>query len=43
MKIEEASHIKNTDITKHLKLPPVKLHCFLLEEDAIKAAINNYK
>ena len=43
MKIEEASQIKNTDIAKHLKLPPVKLHCSLLAEDAIKAAINDYK
>ena len=43
MKIEEAVQIKNTDIAKHLKLPPVKLHCSLLAEDAIKAAINDYK
>jgi len=35
--------IKNADIAKHLKLPPVKLHCSMLAEDAIKAAINNYK
>lgn len=34
--------IKNTDISNHLKLPPVKLHCSLLAEDAIKAAVNDY-
>ena len=43
MKIEEAMNIKNTDIAQHLKLPPVKLHCSMLAEDAIKAAINDYK
>ena len=42
-KIEEAMHIKNTDIAQHLKLPPVKLHCSMLAEDAIKAAVNDYK
>ena len=42
-KIEEAMHIKNTDIAEHLKLPPVKLHCSMLAEDAIKAAVNDYK
>ena len=42
-KIEEAMEIKNTEIAKHLSLPPVKLHCSLLAEDAIKAAINDYK
>lgn len=36
-------NIKNTDIAEHLKLPPVKLHCSMLAEDAIKAAINDYK
>jgi iron-sulfur cluster assembly enzyme ISCU, mitochondrial len=35
--------IKNTDIAKYLNLPPVKLHCSMLAEDAIKEAINNYK
>jgi NifU-like protein involved in Fe-S cluster formation len=35
--------IKNTEIAKHLSLPPVKLHCSLLAEDAIKAAVNDYK
>ena len=43
MKIEEAMNIKNTDIASHLKLPPVKLHCSMLAEDAIKAAIKDYK
>ena len=43
MAIEEAMQIKNTDIAQHLKLPPVKLHCSMLAEDAIKAAINDYK
>jgi len=36
-------NIKNTDIAQHLKLPPVKLHCSMLAEDAIKAAVNDYK
>lgn len=35
--------IKNTDIAKHLALPPVKLHCSMLAEDAIKAAVSDYK
>jgi nitrogen fixation NifU-like protein len=35
--------IKNTDIAYHLKLPPVKLHCSMLAEDAIKSAIADYK
>jgi len=39
MQIEEASKIKNTEIAKHLSLPPVKLHCSMLAEDAIKAAV----
>ena len=43
MKIEDAMNIKNTDIAAHLKLPPVKLHCSMLAEDAIKAAISDYK
>ena len=42
-KIDEAMEIKNTEIAKHLSLPPVKLHCSLLAEDAIKAAINDYQ
>ena len=43
MHIEEAMNIKNTDIASHLKLPPVKLHCSMLAEDAIKAAVTDYK
>lgn len=39
-KLEECLSIKNTDIAAHLKLPPVKLHCSMLAEDAIKAAGN---
>ena len=42
-KIEEASKITNTMIAKHLKLPPVKLHCSLLAEEAINAAISDYQ
>ena len=42
MTIEKASEIKNSDISKHLKLPPVKLHCSMLAEDAIKEAIKDY-
>ena len=42
-KIEEAVQIKNSDIAEHLKLPPVKLHCSMLAEDAIKAAVSDYK
>ena len=41
--IDEAVKITNRDIAKHLNLPPVKNHCSLLSEDAIKAAVNNYK
>jgi nitrogen fixation NifU-like protein len=41
--IDEAATIKNTDIAKHLALPPVKIHCSVLAEDAIKAAIDDYK
>ena len=41
--IDEAVDIKNTDIAAHLKLPPVKLHCSMLAEDAIKAAVKDYK
>lgn len=39
--IMEASRIRNSDIAKHLSLPPVKLHCSMLAEDAIKAAIKD--
>jgi nitrogen fixation NifU-like protein len=41
--VEEALAIKNTDIVTELSLPPVKIHCSVLAEDAIKAAINDYK
>ncbi|UJR30418.1 hypothetical protein I4U23_017953 [Adineta vaga] len=40
--VNEANSIKNQDIAKELCLPPVKLHCSMLAEDAIKAAINDY-
>ena len=41
--VDEALTIKNTDIVKELSLPPVKIHCSVLAEDAIRAAINDYK
>src|SRR4051812_48782349 len=41
--IDEAGTIKNTQIAEHLSLPPVKIHCSVLAEDAIKAAIDDYK
>jgi Fe-S cluster assembly scaffold IscU len=41
--IDEAETVKNTDIAKHLALPPVKIHCSVLAEDAIKAAIADYR
>jgi nitrogen fixation NifU-like protein len=41
--IEEAGMIKNTDIVQELNLPPVKIHCSVLAEDAIKAAVADYK
>ena len=41
--MEEALEIKNTDIVNELSLPPVKIHCSVLAEDAIKAAIGDYK
>tara|TARA_B100001559_G_C16366512_1_gene559952 strand:+ start:520 stop:900 length:381 start_codon:yes stop_codon:yes gene_type:complete len=39
----EAHEIKNTEIANELSLPPVKIHCSVLAEDAIKAAVNDYK
>ncbi|ROT36538.1 iron sulfur cluster assembly protein [Sodiomyces alkalinus F11] len=42
MTLEEASRVKNTHIAQELKLPPVKLHCSMLAEDGIKAAIADY-
>lgn len=41
--LEEAQDIKNTDIVEELALPPVKVHCSVLAEDAIKAAITDYQ
>ena len=41
--LDEATEIKNKDIAEHLSLPPVKIHCSVLAEDAIKAAIEDYK
>ena len=41
--VDEADSIKNTEIANHLALPPVKIHCSILAEDAIKAAIDDYK
>jgi len=41
--LEQAGSIKNAEISKELALPPVKIHCSILAEDAIKAAIKNYK
>jgi NifU-like protein involved in Fe-S cluster formation len=43
MSLEDAGKIKNTEIAKELCLPPVKLHCSMLAEDAIKSAIRDYK
>ena len=41
--LDQAAEIKNVHIAEELALPPVKIHCSILAEDAIKAAINNYK
>jgi len=41
--VDDAGKIKNTDIAKELSLPPVKLHCSMLAEDAIKSALQDYK
>ena len=41
--VEEAGKIKNTDIVQELNLPPVKIHCSVLAEDAIKAALADYQ
>src|SRR3990170_9132976 len=41
--LDEAMTIKNTQIAEELALPPVKIHCSILAEDAIKAAVNDYK
>ena len=42
-KLEEAEAIKNTEIAQELALPPVKIHCSVLAEDAIKAAVKNFR
>ena len=41
--IDEAAQLKNTQIAQHLALPPVKIHCSVLAEDAVKAAVQDYK
>ena len=41
--LDEAEQIRNTQIAQHLSLPPVKIHCSVLAEDAIKAAIRDYR
>jgi nitrogen fixation NifU-like protein len=43
MSLDQASSIKNSDIAQELALPPVKIHCSILAEDAIKAAVNDYR
>ena len=42
-KLDEAASIKNTQIAEELSLPPVKIHCSILAEDAIKAAVEDYR
>ena len=41
--LDQAGTIKNTEIAEHLALPPVKIHCSILAEDAIQAAIKDYR
>jgi nitrogen fixation protein NifU and related proteins len=41
--LDQAATIKNTEIAEHLALPPVKIHCSILAEDAIQAAIDDYR
>jgi nitrogen fixation NifU-like protein len=43
MSLDQASSIKNSDIAEELALPPVKIHCSILAEDAIKAAVEDYR
>jgi nitrogen fixation NifU-like protein len=43
MHIDDASNLKNSEIAEELALPPVKIHCSILAEDAIKAAVQDYK
>ncbi|OMJ92085.1 hypothetical protein SteCoe_5293 [Stentor coeruleus] len=41
--LDEAINLKNTDIAKYLQLPPIKLHCSMLAEDAVKAAVRDFQ
>ena len=43
MHIDQASKLKNSEIAEELALPPVKIHCSILAEDAIKAAVEDYR
>ena len=43
MTLDQATQIKNTDLAQELSLPPVKIHCSVLAEDAIKAAVRDYR
>jgi nitrogen fixation NifU-like protein len=43
MTLDAATQIKNSDIAEELALPPVKIHCSILAEDAIKAAVEDYR
>lgn len=43
MHVDDASNIRNSQIAEELALPPVKIHCSILAEDAIKAAVNDYR
>ncbi len=43
MSVEEAAELRNTQLVQELSLPPVKIHCSVLAEDAVKAAINDYR
>ena len=43
MHLDDAASIKNTELAQELSLPPVKIHCSVLAEDAIKAAVKNYR
>jgi NifU-like protein involved in Fe-S cluster formation len=43
MNLDQATEIKNTELAQELALPPVKIHCSVLAEDAIKAAVKDYR
>ena len=43
LSVEDAMNLKNTDIAQYLHLPPIKLHCSMLAEDAVKAAVKDYQ